>query len=88
MAFRGMNPEIEKMMENEKIRKEELESAKKETEVNDDEMAEFYHSQSLNRTIGRKFASKRSRTEDQKSEESSNSGNVKKRKKFMKPAQD
>lgn len=58
LAFKGMNPEIERMMENERLRKEEAESAKAETEVNDQEMAEHYAG-TLGNTISRKFAPKR-----------------------------
>ena len=61
MAFKGMNPEIEKMMENERLREEEEREEKREKEVQDQEMAVRYGS--IKETIGRKFASKRSRKE-------------------------
>merc|ERR1711894_203678 len=41
IAFHGMNPEIEKMAENERIRQEEKEAAKNEKEVQDEDMAHF-----------------------------------------------
>lgn len=57
MAFKGMNPEIEKMMDNQRLRKEEAEAAEKETEINDQTMAEHYGS--LKNTIAKKFAGKK-----------------------------
>ena len=54
MAFKGMNPEIERMMENERLRAEEAESIKKEKDVNDEEMAAAYGN--LNATVQRKFS--------------------------------
>ncbi len=57
MAFRGMNPEIEKMMEAERLKEEEEAAARRETEVNDEAMAA--HFGALRATVGRKFATKR-----------------------------
>lgn len=51
MAFGGMNPEIEKMVEDERIKAEEAESESKDKDVQDEEMVDFY--------ISKKFASKR-----------------------------
>ena len=42
LAFGGMNPEIEKMADDERVKKEEVESLKNEKDVQDDEMVEFY----------------------------------------------
>lgn len=53
MSFKGMNPEIEKMMENQRIQLEEKESLARETEINDEEMAAAYGN--LKKTIGKKF---------------------------------
>merc|ERR1712080_416327 len=55
MAFNGMNPEIEKMAEEERLKVEEAEATKREKDVQDEEMAEFY----MASTISKKFASKR-----------------------------
>merc|ERR1712080_468579 len=55
MAFNGMNPEIEKMAEEERLEVEEAEATKREKDVQDEEMAEFY----MASTISKKFASKR-----------------------------
>ena len=57
MAFRGMNPEIERMMEAERTRAEEAAAAAAEKDVDDQEMAEV----ALNNTVARKFAPKRTR---------------------------
>lgn len=59
MAFGGMNPEIEKMIEDERLKLEEAEAEKKEKDVQDDEMVDFYSS-SVSSTISKKFATKRS----------------------------
>ena len=58
MAFHGMNPDIEKMAEDERVRMEEAEEARREKDVQDDEMAEFFSS--VNSTVAKKFATKRS----------------------------
>merc|ERR1719412_2333704 len=65
LAFHGMNPEIEKMAENERIRQEEEAAAKNEKDIQDDDMAHFYSrsSGSISNTIGKKFATKRSHEE-------------------------
>ena len=52
-----MNPEIEKMMENERLQKEEAETAKREKNVSDQEMAAHYGS--LHDTVAKKFAGKK-----------------------------
>ena len=57
MSFLGMNPEIEKLMENERLKKEEIEEKKKETEVNDEEMASAQDR--LNEIVRKKFSTKR-----------------------------
>jgi M-phase phosphoprotein-6 len=57
MAFHGMNPEIEKMADDDRVRLEEAEAVKQEKDVQDEDMAEYY--QSLASTVGRKFATKR-----------------------------
>ena len=56
-AYHGMNPEIEKILDDEKVKKEELEAVKNEKDVQDDEMVEYYSS--LGNTISKKFATKR-----------------------------
>ncbi len=57
MAFRGMNPEVERMMEAERAREEEEAAARRETAVDDEAMAA--HFGNLRATVGRKFATKR-----------------------------
>ena len=58
LAFNGMNPEIEKMMEDKRLREEEATQVRNEKEVQDEEMASYYGS--VSNTINRKFkASKR-----------------------------
>lgn len=57
LAFHGMNPEIEKMTQDEALRKEEAEAEKREKDVNDEEMAEYYSN--LAGTVSKKFATKR-----------------------------
>ena len=57
MAFRGMNPEIERLMELERNRAEEAAAAAAEKDVGDQEMAEV----ALANTVARKFAPKRNR---------------------------
>ena len=57
MAFNGMNPEIEKMAEEERLKVEEAEDKKREKDVQDEEMTEFYSSMAS--TISKKFATKR-----------------------------
>ncbi len=52
-----MNPEIEKMAADELLREEEAEEARREKDVQDEEMAEYYSS--VNKTVARKFATKR-----------------------------
>jgi len=58
LAFNGANPEIEKMMENKRLRAEEVEEAKREKDVQDEEMAAHYGN--LKGTVAKKFATKRS----------------------------
>merc|ERR1712062_801885 len=57
LAFHGMNPEIEKMAEEVRLKVEEAESIKKEKDVQDAEMADFYSS--MNSTVAKKFSTKR-----------------------------
>ena len=57
-----LNLEIEKMLEDEKLKKEEAESLKKEKDVQDEEMVEFYSS--VASTISKKFANKRNSAGD------------------------
>ncbi len=57
MAFRGMNPELERMLEAERAREEEEAAARREADVDDEAMAA--HFGSLRATVGRKFATKR-----------------------------
>ncbi len=63
MAFKGMNPEIEKMMEEQRLREQEAADAEGEKDVQDEEMAAAYHGNVVG-TVGRKFAAKRKRGED------------------------
>ena len=72
LAFGGMNPEIEKMAEDERIKKEEAEEARKEKDVQDEEMVEFYGS--ISNTIGKKFSTKRNFKGDKMQQNSSSSG--------------
>ena len=57
MAFNGMNPEIEKMAEEERLKEEEAEAEKREKDVQDEEMTDFYSS--MNSTVAKKFSTKR-----------------------------
>ena len=57
LAFNGANPEIEKMMENRRLRAEEAEEARREKDVQDEEMAAHYGN--LKGTVAKKFATKR-----------------------------
>merc|ERR550525_275560 len=61
IAFHGMDPEIEKIMENEKLRKEQADARKNEKDIQDEDMAHFYSRQGggASNTIGRKFAPKK-----------------------------
>jgi len=52
MAFKGMNPEVERMMQEEEERRESAEA-----DIGDEEMAE--HLAGVRAAIGRKFATKR-----------------------------
>ena len=61
-AYHGMNPEIEKYWEEERLKKEEAEEVKREKDVQDEEMVEFYSS--ISNTISKKFATKRSASGD------------------------
>lgn len=61
MAFRGMNPEVERMMEAQRLREEEEAASRREKEVNDEAMAA--HFGNLRATVGRKFATKRQTAE-------------------------
>ena len=58
LAFNGMNPEIEKMAEDDRAQKEEAESDKREKDVQDEEMLEYYSN--VSNTVNKKFATKRS----------------------------
>merc|ERR1712212_634750 len=57
LAFHGMNPEIEKMAEEVRLKAEEAESVLREKDVQDGEMADFYSS--MNSTVAKKFSTKR-----------------------------
>merc|ERR1712062_742445 len=54
----GMNPEIEKMAEDDRAQKEVAESEKREKDVQDEEMLEYYSN--VSNTVNKKFATKRS----------------------------
>merc|ERR1712117_473854 len=58
LAFNGMNPEIEKMAEDDRAQKEVAESEKREKDVQDEEMLEYYSN--VSNTVNKKFATKRS----------------------------
>ena len=58
LAFHGMNPEIEKMAEDDRIQKEEAEAELREKDVQDEEMLEYYSS-NVSNTVNKKFATKR-----------------------------
>ena len=58
LAFNGMNPEIEKMAEDDRAQKEGAESEKREKDVQDEEMLEYYSN--VSNTVNKKFATKRS----------------------------
>ena len=57
LAFKGMNPEIEKMMDNDRIREEEAAAMRAEKSIDDQEMAAAYGN--LNETMARKFGGKK-----------------------------
>lgn len=60
MAFHGMNPEIERMMEDQRVREEETAALKREKDISDKEMAVALSTGgSLRGTVAKKFASKR-----------------------------
>ena len=48
LAFNGANPEIEKMMENRRLRAEEAAEAKREKDVQDEEMAMHFGNLKVN----------------------------------------
>lgn len=56
LSFKGMNPDIEKLMSNEDIKKIEAAEKRKEKDVSDAEMAKGYST--LVDTMGNKFKSK------------------------------
>ena len=58
LAFHGMNPEIEKIAEDDRIQKEEVEAERREKDVQDEEMLEYYSS-NVSNTVNKKFATKR-----------------------------
>ena len=64
LAFNGMNPEIEKMAEDDRVQKEEVESERREKDIQDEEMMEYYHNNVAN-TVNKKFATKRSFNESE-----------------------
>ena len=78
-SCRGMNPEIEKILENERLQKEEATRPKMESDVTDKEKVHFYSkssSTSLSRNVSKKFEVKKRK---------SNSGDYQKGSKFLKP---
>ncbi|KAH0564648.1 M-phase phosphoprotein 6 [Cotesia glomerata] len=60
LSFRGMNPEIEKLMEQENNLKNLKEEIKRETEVSDEQMAKRFKSSQV-KTMGKKFQTKKNR---------------------------
>ncbi len=74
MAFRGMNPEIERMLEAERIREEEEAASRQEAEVGDETMAA--HFGSLRASVGKKFATKRQAAASELASASSSSTKV------------
>ncbi|KAG8034370.1 hypothetical protein G9C98_007446 [Cotesia typhae] len=60
LSYRGMNPEIEKLMEQENNLKNFKEEVKRETEVSDEQMAKRFKSSQV-KTMGKKFLTKKNR---------------------------
>ncbi|XP_008560488.3 M-phase phosphoprotein 6 [Microplitis demolitor] len=60
LSFRGMNPEIEKLMEQENNLKVLKQEKLRETEVSDEQMAKRFKSAHV-KTMGKKFQTKRNR---------------------------
>ncbi|XP_075153013.1 M-phase phosphoprotein 6 [Haematobia irritans] len=102
LSFRGMNPEIERLLELEREEKAASERKDQTAEVSTEDMAKFYHlnktseSAGAGRTMENKFnkykkvnGQKRHMNDDDSSRNNSNHGSAKKKKgKFMKPKDD
>lgn len=101
LSFRGMNPEIERLLELEKAEKEATKRHEQSTDVSNEDMAKFYHdakAAGAGRTMENKFnkykkvnAQKRHMKDVDANEAQPNQGGFagKKRKgKFMKPSED
>uniref|UniRef100_A0A1B6M6C4 M-phase phosphoprotein 6 n=1 Tax=Graphocephala atropunctata TaxID=36148 RepID=A0A1B6M6C4_9HEMI len=85
LSFRGMNPEIERLMELEEIAKRPPVNRSMNTDVSDMEMAQFRNS--LVETVASKYKSKKNRHTNESSSDTSlqKEKPPKKRAKFMKP---
>ncbi|XP_073826414.1 M-phase phosphoprotein 6 [Musca autumnalis] len=97
LSFRGMNPEIERLLELEKAEKEASQRHEQTTEVSNEDMVKFYHAQKAGgagRTMENKFnkykkvnnGNKRHANDETQQQHSQDGGVGKKKKpKFMKP---
>nr|CAD7596388.1 unnamed protein product [Timema genevievae] len=85
LSFQGMNPVIERIMQEEEDAKREKVAPKVEADVSDNEMAHRYST--LVGTIGRKYNTKRGHTREHIHKGESRSSAPKK-KKFLKPQED
>ncbi|CAG5094884.1 Similar to MPHOSPH6: M-phase phosphoprotein 6 (Homo sapiens) [Cotesia congregata] len=84
LSFRGMNPEIEKLMEQENNMKNLKEEIKRETEVSDEQMAKRFKSSQV-KTMGKKFQTKKNRHIRFPSDDEDKVNEVKSKNGFLKP---
>ncbi|KAK3914015.1 M-phase phosphoprotein 6 [Frankliniella fusca] len=92
MSFKGMNPEIERLMEQETRDLQEQEKARQRLESNKPEISDSEMAKHLGKTISKKFNSKRNGHGSDDSEESDEDAEPEssppKRGKFLKPSDD
>ncbi|XP_017107260.2 M-phase phosphoprotein 6 [Drosophila bipectinata] len=90
LSFRGMNPEIELLMEQERTEKQNLKKPEQPKEVSDQDMANTYYANkapALTNSMGKKFSTKK----DLKRKQNGDSGNFHKnhhKAQFRKPRPD
>lgn len=94
MSFKGMNPEVERLMEQEMREIMEKKFAKERTESNQPEISDLEMANCLRKTVARKFSDKTSKRNEENTSNSSDEeedGSVSsppKRGKFLKPSDD
>ncbi|XP_034948330.1 M-phase phosphoprotein 6 [Chelonus insularis] len=86
LSFRGMNPEIEKIMEHEAKMKRAKIEIKKETDISDEKMAKHFENSRVI-SMGKKFQTKRNRSQFSSSITESHGYSPVKKKMFLKPAE-